>query len=85
MHAMYKSRRALRRMSADDPNLEQVATNQGKTIADIILLRKRIQAQVNKQLNEAQRLKLHHILKHRHSRHGRHGYGHIWWLSTRRR
>ncbi len=55
---------ALRRAQADDPKLPELAAAEGKSIADMIVLRKQIGAEVDSVLTDRQREKLRMLERH---------------------
>ncbi len=58
---MADNSRMLAKMQAGDPKLQESAEAQGKTIADLIIVHKKIRADVDKVLTDAQREKLDRI------------------------
>lgn len=65
----FDNRKALHRMDASDPGLQELAAAQGKTMADMTVLRKQMRAQMDKVLTDAQRQKLKDMFEqHRHHR-----------------
>jgi len=61
---MADNSRMLAKMQADDPKLRETAEAQGKTIADLIIVHKKIHAAVDKVLTAAQREKLDRLTSH---------------------
>jgi Spy/CpxP family protein refolding chaperone len=68
------NRQALNALAATDPKLEELAAAQGKTIADTMVLRKRMRADLDNLLTETQRASLHKML-HRRARHWSQDHG----------
>jgi Spy/CpxP family protein refolding chaperone len=63
-----ENRQAFKAMSASDPKLQELAAAQGKTIADTMVVRKRVRAELDSLLTETQREKFHKM-GNRRSRH----------------
>ncbi len=57
------NRKALTRMGASDPKLQELAEAQGKTLADMIVLRKNMLADVEKVLSDDQRRQFHEFFE----------------------
>lgn len=57
------NRKTLTRMDATDPKLQELAEAQGKTLADVIVLRKNILADVDKVLSDDQRRQFHELFE----------------------
>lgn len=64
-------RDALSKIEADDAKLPEAAAAQGKTIADLIVLRKQMRGEMDKVLTEEQRQTMSKMMQHR-GRHHRH-------------
>lgn len=63
------NRKALAKMDATDTRLQELAEAQGKTIADTIVLRKKMRDEMGAILTEDQRQKLHEMFGHRRHQH----------------
>jgi Spy/CpxP family protein refolding chaperone len=61
---IFDNGRALRKVQADDPKLPELAAAEGKAIADMIVLRKQIRAEVDSVLTDRQRDKLKMLERH---------------------
>ena len=73
---MKDNRDALDKMDASDPRLNEVAEAQGKTMADMTVLLKKMRAQMDKVLTDAQRRQLQTMFRFRSHHHGwYHGIG----------
>lgn len=71
------NRDALDKMEATDPRLREVAEAQGKTMADMTVLRKKMHAEMDKVLTDAQRKQLKAMFEYRSHHHGWYkGIGH---------
>jgi LTXXQ motif family protein len=68
------NRQAFKAMSATDPKLEELAAAQGKTIADTMVVRKRMSAELDSFLTQTQRESFHKM-QHRRSRHWSRDHG----------
>ena len=64
----FDNRKALDTMDASDPKLQELAAAQGKTVADMTILRKQMRAQMEQTLTDAQRQKLKAMFEHRRYR-----------------
>lgn len=64
------NRDALDKMDASDPKLRELAEAQGKTMADMTVLRKKMRAQMDQVLTDAQRRQLQAMFKFRSHHHG---------------
>lgn len=65
--------KALDKMDAGDPKLQELAAAQGKTLADMMVLRKQMRAQMEQTLTDAQRQKLKTLYEHRREQRGHSG------------
>jgi Spy/CpxP family protein refolding chaperone len=71
------NRDALDKMDASDPKLQELAEAQGKTMADMTVLRKKMRSQMDQVLTDAQRRQLQAMFKYRSHHHGWYrGIGH---------
>lgn len=61
----FDNRKALYKMDANNPGLQELAAAQGKTMADMTVLRKQMRSQMDKVLTDAQRQKLKDMFEHR--------------------
>lgn len=69
----FDNRKALDKMDASDPKLQELAAAQGKTLADMMVLRKQMRAQMEQTLTDAQRQKLKTLYEHRREQRGHPG------------
>lgn len=67
------NRAALKKMDANDPKLADTAAAQGKAIADLIVMRKQMHAEMRQVLTEAQRQTLDTLREQRHHHEMPHG------------
>ena len=68
----FDNRNALDKMDASDPKLQELAEAQGKTIADLTVLRKKMRSQMEQVLTDAQRQQLQALYEHHRYHRGRH-------------
>jgi periplasmic protein CpxP/Spy len=73
MEQLADNGRALRKLPADDAGLRTLADTEGKAVADMIVLRKQMRAEIDKVLTDEQRERLHRLMEHR-----RHPPGERW-------
>jgi Spy/CpxP family protein refolding chaperone len=66
------NRKALDKMDASDPKLQELADAQGKTVADMMIVRKKMRSQMDKVLTDAQRQKLKDMFAHHWNHRGHH-------------
>jgi Spy/CpxP family protein refolding chaperone len=76
MHELRKlsfdNRNALDKMDASDPKLQELAEAQGKTMADMTVLRKKMRSEMDKVLTVSQRQKLKDMFAHHWDHRGHH-------------
>ncbi|MGA7181118.1 MAG: Spy/CpxP family protein refolding chaperone [Thiobacillaceae bacterium] len=64
------NRKALAKMDASDPKLQELAEAQGTTVTDMIILRKKMRAEMEAVLTEDQRKTLHEMFERRRHHRG---------------